>query len=969
MPDLGAKVDELRRVTHGNTRIKVHKDSAIATALRLDATAWSRIQNGERPVHEHHIEKLFWIFQLDYLPRDTILLDCSELGAAVQNYLQGIPSKADLAAYKRSIVDRFRHRSMPNRTMDVAEQYYPLRLVQHIHDARSRRGIDALEVLKDQSLNRVCILAPSGFGKTACIRRLLWESQHDDSIPFVLRLKTYVNLIRETRRIDIDALLEHSIGGLASEGSREKLVNLMKRRMGTFILDGLDYISEDSFLSAMLLDSVEDFFAGYPRARVIMTSRSGTDLLGHFDGFQFFNIEPVYEEDIATFLQAIGIPPESKVANMVKETFGRSYPFLIITAADAIAGMLHNGNPNPFEPSLNIRDTFSLLSYALDQLLIKTDDLDGLQVKSSIIKLKVREIRKAVLHTLVSRWPVSTRPIRVTGDQLLLYFQEAINRLDAPAINDSQTVDSLFQRVNPAGICLEQTYEGELDTYCFVHDKYQEFVYSDFLLKSLRDGNPTPFQKEYYSEGILELLGEAVDEPEIKVLLQWSMDENMDNMVRKVAASALGFIKDPDIKLRVVGYLKLVFGKISDIGVAGRIAESMRRLGDDDALVRFVENLDSYPERTEESGNPWRPLTFELDVQLPESLSRILEETLLEKLRNSKNHTRKHALICMLRFGKKPQRSDIVAYCVRQAHALLSAASVSSQQPNQKNVNASIRCLLYGIEGLARLGDDRDIRVLMEIRDYLIEAGTTLALRPLVGRISEGLLRLKNRPWYSPTDTTPAVLLVRHAESISNKTETFAGRASDPELSDRGRLQALATAEACEAALLFYQRSLVRIVSSPAKRCTQTTKVIADRLNLEFSLDDRLFELDMGLWSGRPKSSVALDWSGDFECWLSNKWLYAPPNGETLGELKARVFEALRCCLKTQVHRAAVIVVTHLHPIVVIHDELSKAAAADNRPENCSVSWYEWIDGQWVPRLLNDTKHLLNVGSSSPGYV
>jgi HEAT repeat protein len=206
--------------------------------------------------------------------------------------------------------------------------------------------------------------------------------------------------------------------------------------------------------------------------------------------------------------------------------------------------------------------------------------------------------------------------------------------------------------------------------------------------------------KEYFSEEILELLGEAIVEKQIDTLLAWLRDTRMNLVVRKVAASALGFVTGETTAQIVCRHLRKLFEMQDDICVDGRIAESLWRLGDKTAHLRFIERLDSYPDRERKSGDIWMQLTFELDlpqkVAYDEETSRRLTSLVLK---SANPVVRKHALILLFRSSIPLAASTITKYCLNEALALSDAVRAAGSSSNDSGIAAFaalIRSLLYG---------------------------------------------------------------------------------------------------------------------------------------------------------------------------------------------------------------------------------------------------------------------------------
>jgi len=77
---------------------------------------------------------------------------------------------------------------------------------------------------------------------------------------------------------------------------------------------------------------------------------------------------------------------------------------------------------------------------------------------------------------------------------------------------------------------------------------------------------------------------------------------------------------------------------------------------------------------------------------------------------------------------------------------------------------------------------------------------------------------------------------VRHGQSTWNAVDRMQGHELGPPLTDLGRQQAAAAAEA------LTDREVIQILASPAVRAQQTAQIIADRLGLEVITEPLLLE-------------------------------------------------------------------------------------------------------------------------------
>jgi probable phosphoglycerate mutase len=176
----------------------------------------------------------------------------------------------------------------------------------------------------------------------------------------------------------------------------------------------------------------------------------------------------------------------------------------------------------------------------------------------------------------------------------------------------------------------------------------------------------------------------------------------------------------------------------------------------------------------------------------------------------------------------------------------------------------------------------------------------------------------------SPLHPPTRVLLVRHAQSVWNAERRWQGQA-DPDLSDLGRRQAVAAAEAV---------GLVdAIVASDLRRALHTAGIIGELIGIGPVVPDpRLRERAAGPWEGLTLGEIERDWPG---------WVDAgrrPEGYEHDGPVAERAIAALRA-VHAQLPGGAVLVVSHGG---VIH----AVAHACGQPEgrhipNLGGRWYE----------------------------
>ncbi len=193
-------------------------------------------------------------------------------------------------------------------------------------------------------------------------------------------------------------------------------------------------------------------------------------------------------------------------------------------------------------------------------------------------------------------------------------------------------------------------------------------------------------------------------------------------------------------------------------------------------------------------------------------------------------------------------------------------------------------------------------------------------------------------------DSVTRVFLVRHGRSAHNAQGRLSGR-HDTDLDDLGARQVRATAEVLRRVT---QGTAPVVVSSPLVRCVRTAEAIADAVGGDetpsVQLDGRFVELDYGSWDGRLLSDVPAD--------VWRRWReepgFAPPGGETLESVTARVSEGLFEWVSRD-PGGTIVIASHVSPI--------KAA----------LTWALGVEDQvaWRLRLSNASITRLDVGSRS----
>jgi 2,3-bisphosphoglycerate-dependent phosphoglycerate mutase len=202
--------------------------------------------------------------------------------------------------------------------------------------------------------------------------------------------------------------------------------------------------------------------------------------------------------------------------------------------------------------------------------------------------------------------------------------------------------------------------------------------------------------------------------------------------------------------------------------------------------------------------------------------------------------------------------------------------------------------------------------------------------------------------------------LIRHGESVYNAEGRIQGH-SDVPLSELGRRQGVAAAE------VLASLALDALFASPLQRAYETAEIIAARLKLPIRLDDRLKEIDVGIFQGLLRTELDNLYPAEIARWTSEDLDYVVPGGESRRQLVARGRAALRSIAEAG----------HRHAGVVSHGRVLMITLKDlvglplKKPpfalQNGSITTLSYNEGKFELVALDQVEHLRDVGFSGSG--
>ena len=198
------------------------------------------------------------------------------------------------------------------------------------------------------------------------------------------------------------------------------------------------------------------------------------------------------------------------------------------------------------------------------------------------------------------------------------------------------------------------------------------------------------------------------------------------------------------------------------------------------------------------------------------------------------------------------------------------------------------------------------------------------------------------------------LILVRHAESVSNRDRRALGR-GDPPLTEVGLSQTLALRAALR------DETLHCVLSSPLRRAYHTAEAIAAEHGLEVQAEEGLTELDIGDMEGLSYAQAQERYPQILAAWRGETGATVRmPGGETVAEVQERAWAVVEPILAA-VGNESTVVVTHNWVLRAI---ICRAQAIDlnefHRYEVglASRTVLDYVNGRGVLRVFNDARHL-----------
>ncbi len=206
------------------------------------------------------------------------------------------------------------------------------------------------------------------------------------------------------------------------------------------------------------------------------------------------------------------------------------------------------------------------------------------------------------------------------------------------------------------------------------------------------------------------------------------------------------------------------------------------------------------------------------------------------------------------------------------------------------------------------------------------------------------------------------LLLVRHGETAYNAVGRYQGHVQI-ELNELGQFQA---ARVCQR---LAQRSIQAIYSSDLVRCLQTIQPLITAVGLPMTLDQRLREIDVGLWEHLTIPEIGATYPGNYAAYKQNPGATVHVGGESYTHLQQRAVVAIQDIIGRHGPDDTVVVCTHGGTIRAIACWLLALDVNHYNKmwiDNCALTTLRIQDGHIRLVSLNDNAHA-EVAFVAPG--
>lgn len=153
-----------------------------------------------------------------------------------------------------------------------------------------------------------------------------------------------------------------------------------------------------------------------------------------------------------------------------------------------------------------------------------------------------------------------------------------------------------------------------------------------------------------------------------------------------------------------------------------------------------------------------------------------------------------------------------------------------------------------------------------------------------------------------------SIIFLRHGQAKNNTERILAGRTPGVPLTEEGVDQSE------KAAKFLEEMNISAIYSSPIERAKNTAEIVGKHNSIDVRIDDRLIELDMGKFTGKPYDEIFSSHGNVFMKFYRGELEIAHNGVETFEEVKKRILDMVDHVIDNHPDEN-VVLVTHMDPI------------------------------------------------------
>lgn len=191
------------------------------------------------------------------------------------------------------------------------------------------------------------------------------------------------------------------------------------------------------------------------------------------------------------------------------------------------------------------------------------------------------------------------------------------------------------------------------------------------------------------------------------------------------------------------------------------------------------------------------------------------------------------------------------------------------------------------------------------------------------------------------------IIFLRHGQAKNNTERILAGRTPGVSLTETGVKQAKSIAR------YLKPLEISTIYTSPIERALTTAEIIAKHNSVEYKIDNRLIEIDMGKFTGMPYDEIFATHGNVFLKFYEGETEIAHNGVETFTEVKKRVLDMVDYVIKEHPSEN-VLLVTHMDPIKAITSTI-----LDLKPQ----SLFELIIANGSLTIINEEQGKLSISA------